>query len=294
MRPQHPVWACLAPCRLGYGAGARGEGQHRGLPLTPRTQFGEKLAARFKPEQTVILMDVDGTLGKAAGEAGIAAGLEKVYFVSGGAAQWQASGAPWREPSKASFSLSAITDGIDALAEDFKEAPTLAKSGLALGALVGAGALLFNELETVIEVVGSLAIANVAIGTLLSPPNEEVAAAGKAAAGARGKDEEELKKQAKDLLNEAKRKAAQAPRAEAPRAEAPEAEAPEAPEAEAEEEEKDEEPMSKAAQARALAAAYDPTAPRPVLTVAPVEERKAEVQKMIEEWKAKQKPGVEA
>ena len=46
---------------------------------------------------------------------------------------------------------------LEALATDFEAAPTGAKAGLATGALLAAGLLLFNEVEAVLELAGALA-----------------------------------------------------------------------------------------------------------------------------------------
>lgn len=66
-----------------------------------------------------------------------------------------------------SVDLKNIKSGMDNLAEDFKASPTLTKGGLALGALAGAGFVLFNEMETVMELIGSIAIARLAFTRLL-------------------------------------------------------------------------------------------------------------------------------
>lgn len=46
-----------------------------------------------------------------------------------------------------------------------------------VGALAGAGFLLFNEMQTVIEIIGSLAVAQFALTSLLSSPSGDVEAA---------------------------------------------------------------------------------------------------------------------
>lgn len=110
-------------------------------------------------ESLVILLDADGTAAKKAAAA-VADAVEKVYFVQGGAAAW-AETAPWRAPS-AGLSLSLpnlknVGASLNELADDFKAAPSLAKAGLAAGALAGAGFLLANEIEIILELAGLVA-----------------------------------------------------------------------------------------------------------------------------------------
>ena len=87
-----------------------------------------------------------------------------IAFVADGAEGprgWKASGAPWRAPSRGlTLDLSALKNvggAVDSLAEDFKAAPTAAKAGIAVAALVAGATLLFQEAETVLEIAGLVA-----------------------------------------------------------------------------------------------------------------------------------------
>lgn len=125
-------------------------------------------------DSLVILLDSDGTTAKAAARQ--IEGIEKIYFVQGGAEAWEETG-PWRQAS-AGLSLSlpnlkAVGNNINELAEDFKKAPSLTKAGLAAGAIVGAGFLLFNEIEIVLEIAGLFAAGNFALKLLFADEREK-------------------------------------------------------------------------------------------------------------------------
>jgi hypothetical protein len=113
-------------------------------------------------ESLVILLDSDASIAKMAA-AELAEVVEKVYYVQGGAEAWEEEG-PWRAPSKGislpSLDLKSVGSNINELAEDFKKAPSVTKAGLAAGAIAGAGFLLFNEIEVVLELAGLFAAGN--------------------------------------------------------------------------------------------------------------------------------------
>lgn len=138
--------------------------------------FGEKFSKLrgVSEESLVIFLDADGSLAKSAANA--IEGVEKVYYVQGGAEAW-AETAPWRAPS-AGLSLSlpdlkAVGKNINALADDFKEAPSLTKAGIAAGAIAGAGFLLFNEIEVLLELAGLFAAGNFALKLLFADEREK-------------------------------------------------------------------------------------------------------------------------
>lgn len=74
----------------------------------------------------------------------------------------QASEAPWKKAAPA-LSLPSLPNfaslgtSLDEFAEDFKANPTLLKGALAVGAVVGAGALLLSQVEVLLELVGVVA-----------------------------------------------------------------------------------------------------------------------------------------
>ncbi|KAL4433287.1 hypothetical protein ABPG77_003335 [Micractinium sp. CCAP 211/92] len=121
----------------------------------------------------VILLDSTGSQSAAAAKAILAeVPLENLYYVSGGADAWQASGGPWREPGKGLAlglpDLSAVTEtlaggyktvvgGVSKAAENVAEAPEAAKGALVFAGLVGASAVLFTQLELLFELAGILA-----------------------------------------------------------------------------------------------------------------------------------------
>lgn len=139
----------------------------------PSYQIDPDFAAKFaklglsEADSGVILLDSFGKEAPAAAAAVAAAGAAPesglAYVADGaeGPRGWKASGAAWRAPSKGlTLDLSALKNvggAVDALAEDFKAAPTAAKAGLAVGALVAGAALLFQEAETVLEIAGLVA-----------------------------------------------------------------------------------------------------------------------------------------
>ena len=146
--------------------------------VTIDAEFGTKLLAKVGGEANagtpIILLDADGTSARAGALQAVKAGLTQVLVVKGGATGWQSAGAPWKVPSKGlSLDLSSLTKGLDNLAEDFKEQPTIAKGGLALGALAGAGFLLVNEVDVVLELLGTLVVAQFALNSLLYSKDRE-------------------------------------------------------------------------------------------------------------------------
>lgn len=125
--------------------------------------FGDKVAKvrGMSEESLVILLDSDGSEAKEAAKQ--ISGVAKIYYVQGGAQAWAAYGA-WREPGKGLSlglpDLKGIGRSLNSLAEDYKEAPSMNKAGIALGALAGASFLLVNEAEVILEAAGLLAAGN--------------------------------------------------------------------------------------------------------------------------------------
>ena len=132
-------------------------------------QFGEKLLKLrgVGEESIVILIDADGSESKEA--ANLVEGVDKVYIVQGGAESWAATG-PWKEPSKGLSlpNLKGLGSSLNTMAEDFKEAPSTNKAIIGLGAIAGAGLLLVNEAEVLVEIAGLAAAANLGLGLLLN------------------------------------------------------------------------------------------------------------------------------
>ena len=126
-------------------------------------------------ESLVILLDSDGTVAKLAASE-LAEIVEKVYYVQGGAEAWEEEG-PWRAPSRGlslpSLNLKSVGSNINELAEDFKKAPTLTKAGLAAGAIAGAGFLLFNEVEVILELAGLFAAGNFLLKLVFAEEREK-------------------------------------------------------------------------------------------------------------------------
>lgn len=139
-------------------------------------EVNENFAAKFSTikniseESLVILFDADGSVAKTAA-ANISDMVAKAYYVQGGAETWAATG-PWRAPSAGIKlpDLRSFGSSINNLAEDFKKAPTVGKAGIAAAAIAGAGVLIFNEAELVLEAVGALAGANFLFNLLLKEP----------------------------------------------------------------------------------------------------------------------------
>lgn len=133
-------------------------------------RFAEKLLkVRGVNEETiVILLDADGSESKDA--AKVIEGVDKVYILQGGAEAWAAYGA-WKEPGKGLSllpDLKGMGSSLNSMAEDFKEAPSLNKAGIALGAVTGAGLFLVNEAEVLLELAGLVAAGNFAFNLLFS------------------------------------------------------------------------------------------------------------------------------
>jgi len=143
-------------------------------------QFGEKLAKvrGINEESIVILIDADGSESKEA--AGMIDGVDKIYILQGGAASWAATG-PWKEPSKGLSlpNLKGLGSSLNTMADDFKEAPSANKAVVGLGAIAGAGLLLVNGAEVLVEVAGLAAAANLGLGLLLNDKSSKKASAEK-------------------------------------------------------------------------------------------------------------------
>ena len=143
-------------------------------------QFGEKLAKvrGIDEESIVILIDADGSESKEA--ADMIEGVDKIYILQGGAASWAATG-PWKEPSKGLSlpNLKGLGSSLNTMADDFKEAPSANKAVVGLGAIAGAGLLLVNGAEVLVEVAGLAAAANLGLGLLLNDKSSKKASAEK-------------------------------------------------------------------------------------------------------------------
>jgi rhodanese-related sulfurtransferase len=227
-------------------------------------------------ESLVILLDADGGAAAKAAAAELAGAVAKVYYVQGGAAAWAAEG-PWRAPARGLGlpDLRGVGAKLDALAEDFKAAPTLTKGAVAAGALGAAGVLLFNSAEVAVEAAGALAVGNALLGQLRANPSTPAErAARKAAREAKAEARAEAKAAAAEALAAAKAlataKAAEA-EAEAVAAAAPAEEAPAA-------------VAAAAAGGDGAAAADEEGMPAP-----PADASAEEARVWIENWKAKQR-----
>ena len=146
-----------------------------GLEVDP--DFADRYAKlKLDEDATIVLLDGQGREAAAAAAvlASAGAGPPVAAFVADGVdgpKGWKAAGAPWKAPSKGlSLKLPKLTNvgaAVDALAEDFKTAPSAAKAGLAGAAIIGAAALIFQEAEAVLELAGVFAAARFAAGRLL-------------------------------------------------------------------------------------------------------------------------------
>lgn len=132
--------------------------------------FLKKLSLKFKePENTTlfILDKFDGT-SELIAELVTVNGFKAAYAIKDGAEGprgWMNSGLPWVPPRKAlSLDLSGLTDAInDAVGED-SDAVSLT---LGIAAATGIGLLAFSEIETILQVVGSVAFVQFASKKLL-------------------------------------------------------------------------------------------------------------------------------
>lgn len=145
--------------------------------------FGVRVAKLrgINADTTLILLDSDGTAYGVAAKA-IAEALPEVrslLAVAGGAEGWQAAGAPWRAPGAAlslslpSVDLRSIGKGLDNLAEDFKDAPSLGKGLLGVAAIGGASFLLVNQLEVLLELAGVIVAGQFALRLLFAEDREK-------------------------------------------------------------------------------------------------------------------------
>jgi len=100
-------------------------------------------------------------------------GAAKVYYVTGGAAAWQAADAPWRAPA-AAFSLSLPgLPNLDALADAYKENPNAVTAAGAVLAMAGTAAFAINEFEVLLELAGLFAVGQFALKNLLYADSRE-------------------------------------------------------------------------------------------------------------------------
>lgn len=149
-----------------------------------------KLAA-VKSDSIVILLDSDGkSAPKAAAEI---SGVEDLYYVAGGAANWQASGQPWKQPGRGFLDFSGLS--LPNIAGTLKiKAGGKGKAGGGSGGgggvslpelptdvntvLIGAGAvlgglLLFTQTSLVLELVGLGAAGQLAYKNLFYAKDRE-------------------------------------------------------------------------------------------------------------------------
>lgn len=123
--------------------------------------WASRVAKSLKEDSIVILLDADGKLAPKAGAILLSeAEFESLYYVQEGAEGWKAKDLPWKVKAKGfSFSLPG-SPNFDSLAADFKDAPSVGKAALAVGAIGAASVLLFNELGSVLELVGLFGAVN--------------------------------------------------------------------------------------------------------------------------------------
>lgn len=135
--------------------------------------FGARAAKKVSGKTSVVaLIDADGTsvteaakslastLQERAKQAADAAGADtasvtKIVVVSGGAITWRNQELPWREPVTFSFPSLSL-EGLDIEID----AETAKSVGLA-GAAAGSVALVYTEIETLLELLGVVAVAQI-------------------------------------------------------------------------------------------------------------------------------------
>ncbi|GBG85707.1 hypothetical protein CBR_g40436 [Chara braunii] len=124
-------------------------------------EFESKVAAKTgfedKASATVVVIDRSGQMGKKAANKLAKAGYSNVLFVKGGAELWKTEGLPWKVPSRAPFKvdIEAIKEAID---NTVKENPNIVPTTLGVAAAAGASAVFLTEVETTMQVIGSLAL----------------------------------------------------------------------------------------------------------------------------------------
>lgn len=97
----------------------------------------------------------------------------------------QAAGAPWKEPASFSFGLpplnlsgisgarNTLAGGVQNLASDLKEAPPSTKGLLAAAGVLGASALLFSQVELLLEVAGLVAVGQFLLKVVFAEDREK-------------------------------------------------------------------------------------------------------------------------
>ncbi|KAK4364171.1 hypothetical protein RND71_015529 [Anisodus tanguticus] len=125
-----------------------------------KTGFLNKLALKFKePENTTlfILDKFDGN-SELVAELVTANGFKAAYAIKDGAEGprgWKNSGLPWILPQKTlSFDLG-VSDALDGILGDGSDTVAV---GLGVAAAIGLGLLVFSEVETVLQLLGSAAL----------------------------------------------------------------------------------------------------------------------------------------
>ncbi|XP_059301563.1 rhodanese-like domain-containing protein 4, chloroplastic [Lycium ferocissimum] len=122
--------------------------------------FLNKLALKFKePENTTlfILDKFDGN-SELAAELATANGFKAAYAIKDGAEGprgWKNSGLPWILPKKTLSLDLGLSDALDGILGDGSDAVTV---GLGVAAAAGLGLLVFSEVETVLQLLGSAAL----------------------------------------------------------------------------------------------------------------------------------------
>ncbi|XP_060204238.1 rhodanese-like domain-containing protein 4, chloroplastic [Lycium barbarum] len=122
--------------------------------------FLNKLALKFKePENTTlfILDKFDGN-SELAAELATANGFKAAYAIKDGAEGprgWKNNGLPWILPKKTLSLDLGLSDALDVFLGDSSDAVTV---GLGVAAAAGLGLLVFSEVETVLQLLGSAAL----------------------------------------------------------------------------------------------------------------------------------------
>eukprot|EP01024_Parvocaulis_polyphysoides_P010217 TRINITY_DN13397_c0_g1_i3.p1 TRINITY_DN13397_c0_g1~~TRINITY_DN13397_c0_g1_i3.p1 ORF type:complete len:429 (-),score=70.85 TRINITY_DN13397_c0_g1_i3:240-1469(-) len=129
-------------------------------------QFVSLVGKRVSEDQIVTLIDQFGSLSKSAAQALFAEEAVEgtVYYVEGGCngfKGWREQ-LPWRDPLKLDIGQilnpKAVAASAGRLTEQYQKNPTLVNGALAVAGVAGATALLFTEVETLLEVVGVVGV----------------------------------------------------------------------------------------------------------------------------------------
>ncbi|XP_065860236.1 rhodanese-like domain-containing protein 4, chloroplastic [Euphorbia lathyris] len=132
--------------------------------------FLKKLSLKFKEPETTTLFILDKFDGNSELVAELVAvnGFKGAYAIKDGAEGprgWMNSGLPWIAPSKSfSLDLSSFTDAITEALGDGSDGLGLT---VGIAAAAGLGVLAFSEIETILQVLGSAAIVQLASKKLI-------------------------------------------------------------------------------------------------------------------------------